>query len=532
MVVLAAAVCDENGAVITSRQFVSMTRLRIEGLLSAFPKLLNPGGDSSGKTKQHTFVETDEVRYVYQPMDSLFVLLVTNKSSNILKDLSTLRLLAKLIPDYCQGHDEEAVSENAFDLIFAFDEVVSLGYNEDVDIQQIRTFTTMDSHEEKLDRIIQESKESEAIELAKRKAREIEEQKKNQSHGAPSFASGFGPSQDNYSSSMPTQSQPNKFMGFSSNTTEKDDEPGYSAYDQRPASRSGKPRTKGMTLSGNKQKKKNVFSDLIEEEKKTLGPSAASLFSPASPSNEQDYEASGEPVRIKLEERCTIRCERDGSLKQFEIQGQLTIRISDPDYSRLMLKVGGGLGSLKTSLPPKMDKNKWKKERTICFKNPKQPFAVGSDKQTLLKWKLRSNDEDYLPIQLNFWPEERNGKSVIACDYSVDQLPDGMILNDVCITFPGCESSPDISSIEGESEYDRSEGELLWRVGQLSQDDSGSIEFTVPEVDPDTFYPISIRFNSEMLYSGFSVDAVMTVESEDVECNCMSELLTQKFELS
>lgn len=54
------------------------------------------------------------------------------------------------IPEYCTSLDEHDVQEHAFDLIFAFDEIVALGYRENVNLAQIRTFTEMDSHEEKV----------------------------------------------------------------------------------------------------------------------------------------------------------------------------------------------------------------------------------------------------------------------------------------------------------------------------------------------------------------------------------------------
>jgi len=47
--------------------------------------------------------------YVYQPIESLFLLLITNKASNIVEDLETLRLLSKLVPEIAGGFTEEKV---------------------------------------------------------------------------------------------------------------------------------------------------------------------------------------------------------------------------------------------------------------------------------------------------------------------------------------------------------------------------------------------------------------------------------------
>ena len=91
--------CFSSMAALVSRQFVDISRSRIEGLLAAFPKLVGTG-------KQHTYVETENVRYVYQNIEALYLLVITNKQSNILDDLETLRLLSKLVscPNLCYIH--------------------------------------------------------------------------------------------------------------------------------------------------------------------------------------------------------------------------------------------------------------------------------------------------------------------------------------------------------------------------------------------------------------------------------------------
>lgn len=57
---LAASILEKkrNGRVLFSRQSKSMTKVRIESLLQAFPKLIN-------EDQQHTFVETDQVRCLF-----------------------------------------------------------------------------------------------------------------------------------------------------------------------------------------------------------------------------------------------------------------------------------------------------------------------------------------------------------------------------------------------------------------------------------------------------------------------------------
>ena len=142
--------CDDAEpfhAAVLSRQFHPMTRTRIESLLASFPKLIPANS-------QHTSVETAEVRYVYQPLEDLYILLITNKASNILQDIDTLHLFARVVSDLCKSVEEREIQRQSFELLGAFDEIVSLGYREHVNLMQVRSVLEMESHEEKIQEII------------------------------------------------------------------------------------------------------------------------------------------------------------------------------------------------------------------------------------------------------------------------------------------------------------------------------------------------------------------------------------------
>jgi hypothetical protein len=132
---------------VLSRSFRDIPRSRIEALLASFPKLADGG-------TQHTTVEQDNVRYVYQPLDELYMVLITNKQSNILQDIDSLHLFAQVVSSLCKSLDEREILRNAFELLSAFDEIINNGFRENLSLGQIKTFLEMESHEERIQEII------------------------------------------------------------------------------------------------------------------------------------------------------------------------------------------------------------------------------------------------------------------------------------------------------------------------------------------------------------------------------------------
>ena len=91
------------------------------------------------------------------------------------KAISTL--ITWQVPDYCPALDEEGICKMAFEIIFAFDEVVSLGHKENITIAQVKQYTEMESHEERLHNLIIQSKIQDTKDTMQRKVKEIEKSK-------------------------------------------------------------------------------------------------------------------------------------------------------------------------------------------------------------------------------------------------------------------------------------------------------------------------------------------------------------------
>jgi len=123
------------------------TRRKLGFELSCLPK---PNSHQSELYR----IETETVRYVYQPLEELYMVLITNKQSNILQDIDSLHLFAQITQSICRTTDEREILRNAFELLSAFDEAVALGYKENLTLSQVKAFMEMESHEERIQEII------------------------------------------------------------------------------------------------------------------------------------------------------------------------------------------------------------------------------------------------------------------------------------------------------------------------------------------------------------------------------------------
>lgn len=175
--ILSSGIVDKDGAIYVARQYCEMSRAKVEAMYIAFSRLITKG-------KQHTIFETNEVRYIYQPINDFYCVLITDRQSNILEDIKTLRLFVGAINEYASiGKgliNEDSITQNRFDLLFVFDEIVALGVRQLDSLTQLRTVMEMKSEEEKAFMESLTKKEKEAKAKLAEKAKELDQQRRNE----------------------------------------------------------------------------------------------------------------------------------------------------------------------------------------------------------------------------------------------------------------------------------------------------------------------------------------------------------------
>ncbi|KAK8022141.1 Coatomer subunit delta [Apiospora rasikravindrae] len=495
MVVLAASICTRGGKAVLSRQFREMPRSRIEALLASFPKL----ADSS---TQHTTVEQDNVRFVYQPLDELYMVLITNRQSNILQDIDSLHLFAQVVTSTCKSLDEREILRNAYELLSAFDELVTLGYRENLTISQIKTFLEMESHEERIQEIIARNKELEATEERKRKAKQLEMQRKDAARSGragvprtpvyPTYTPPARPSQDTYDS--------------------------YEAEKNKAAHKPTLMKGKGMQL-GKKSKTTDMFERVRgdmgnEVDDSPLVPAAAPTPAAEPAAQRMSSTLDRDAIHITINESISAKLSREGAVNSLAVSGDLTLRISDPSLTKVKLDLSANAShGAQFRTHPNVDKGAFNSSKVIQMSNIARGFPV-NNAVGVLRWRAtpKADDDSAVPIQFTVWVNKgSDGNYGLTVEY---ELTGGEELKDVSVVIPYATSEPSVSSFD--ATYEVSGDSLEWSIGTVTADEpSGSFEFEAQADDENEFFPMQVRFSKTSPYVDVDVSSVSLVEMNE-----------------
>jgi coatomer subunit delta len=500
MTIIAASICTRGGKALISRSFREIPKSRIESLLASFPKL----ADSS---TQHTTVERENVRFVYQPLDELYLVLITNKQSNILQDIDSLHLFAQVVTSICKKPDEREILRNAFELLSAFDELVTMGYRENLSLSQIKTFLEMESHEERIQEIIARNKELEASEERKRKAKQLELQRKEAARSA-AYGRGTAPRMP----SQPTYTPPVMQTTSTYDSYEAEKNKVSSKFSSRPS--------KGMQL-GKKSKTSSAFAQVQQEigtEEPVAAPVEAELPVRSAVSASNDIaSASATPILISVSETMSAKLTREGALKSFEVKGDLHLKITDSSLTKLALSVTANEGPLKAQFRthPNVDKQLFTSQKLIQLKDTSKRFPVNMN-TGVLRWRVTApadHDTSVLPLTFTAWVNKStsDGTYTITLEYEANQPT--TTLRDVSVTIPYASSEPSVSSFD--AIYQVTGDSLEWTIGIVDADNpSGSFEFEAQADDDAEFFPMTVNFDMASTFVDVDVQGVRLLEGE------------------
>ncbi|KAJ1770501.1 coatomer subunit delta, partial [Coemansia sp. RSA 1843] len=520
-VILASSICTKSGKALASRQFVEMPRTRIEGLLASFPKLMVPG-------QQHTTVETETIRYVYQPIgEDMYVVLITSRQNNIVQDMDTLHLIARAVSDICDVGDQQDVVYHGFDILQTFEEIISQGCRDNVDLAKLRTIKEMESHEEKIQEMIEKNKELEAKQEMKRQAKFFDQQRREAAKrgfsdggmgSSGSMLSG-GRMGGSYEPLISPAPEPVRTFGSDSPPASSGNKVSSTARGMRLGRK-----PKGADILGAMKDEVGLAQDFednlsIAENEPLISTGFGASSTPApvetAPAR-PPIDMKG--VHVQIDEHITAVVNRDGGLEQMEVKGDMSLIISDDDYTNVQVSVEtNDAHNAQVKTHPKIDKKKFQSSSVLALKDPAGSFPV-SQPIGILKWRIVSGNEDDIPLTINCWPSPTGSGTVdVNIEYELNNVD--LELENVVVTIPiPPGAQPTVNDVDGIYNVDRAHGVLQWQIPSIdSSNKDGSLDFNIPGNDAGLFFPVQVSFACKKPYYGIAVTSVTTPDSQDVE---------------
>jgi len=346
-----------------------------------------------------------------------------------------------------------------------------------------------------------QNKELEATEERKRKAKQLEMQRKEVSRSGRNAA----PRTPVY----PTYTPPARTAvtdTYDSYEAEKNKSYKYSllTYTFGPHTnfhRASAPKGKGMQLG-----KKSKTTDMFERVRGDLGPEAEeSASSPLVPNHPTPAETSQaqasristsldrDAIHVTIAETINAKLSREGSLNSLEVKGDLQLRISDPTLTKVKLDlVANASHGVQFRTHPNVDRGLFNSSKAVQMSNTSKGFPVNNS-VGVLRWRAtpKADDSSAVPITFTVWVNKGSDDTYnITVEY---ELTGGDSLKDVTVIIPYATSEPAISSFD--ATYEVSGDSLEWTIGLVDESNAtGSFEFEAQAGDENEFFPMQVKF--------------------------------------
>jgi hypothetical protein len=445
------------------------------------------------------------------------MVLITNRQSNILQDIDSLHLFAQVVTSTCKTLDERDILKNAYELLSAFDELVTLGYRENLTIGQIKTFLEMESHEERIQEII--SRVCETVYYGApqlnwfrtknwRPRRSVNERPNNWKCSARRFRGVVEIlclAHQYTQRTLPPhglllQIHMIRMKPKRTNPSSIHSSLAVSVCTNLPI-RTTASKGKGMQL-GKKSKTTDMFErvrgDMGAEIEQTVSSplvpnhpvAAVEHTQPSRISSSLDRDA----IHITIAETINAKLSREGSLNSLEVKGDLQLKVSDSTLTKIKLDlVANASHGVQFRTHPNVDRGLFNNSKVIQMSNTAKGFPVNNS-VGVLRWRAapKADDTSAVPIAFTVWVNKGTDDTYnITVEY---ELTGSDSLKDVTVIIPYATSEPAVSSFD--ATYEVSGDSLEWTIGLVDEDNStGSFEFEAQAGDENEFFPMQVKFS-------------------------------------
>lgn len=306
----------------------------------------------------------------------------------------------------------------------------------------------MESHEEKLLAMVQESKMNQAKEIMKQKEKEIKSQQP--------AASGFG----FFSSLFSTVSQTVRSID-SAATKPAASRPVESYVDTRAtapmryASLSSLTHSeptstpslgRGMQLSGAKKDSLSVGPPRLLHPQNLMREDH--LVVPSTTKKAAAAPVSSSAVDVKIEEELTVKLSRDGLIETADVKGTLSVRANAPEASRVLIRLNDfAAPGFQLQLHPTIARS-FLNDHVLTLKQADRGFPVDSS-VSVLRWRQPNGGDALVPLSVTCWPEVLDDGCNVNVEYTLNREVLPALSNvRICIPLPAG-ASPEILSVDG-----------------------------------------------------------------------------------